>query len=157
MSKRSRKNTPAGGVAVLDRPAAMAAGVDKALTEIGEAFKTGTRDKAVARLARLARLAPKKDAVVTAPSVVKVVTDVLKKATAKVEPVIATKAVAGGMIATSYRRTSGAMKGSYGALLQIPAMKGTLKGRWCRHPHTSAGEAITCAKAVAEAKVTVAA
>lgn len=153
-SSRSKKAALAqtGGVAVLEQPSAKVV-VDSALKSIATSRKPSTRDKAIEVIqangtAKAAASAVKLNNRVIAAAV---------KVTAKVVPVIATQAVAGGMIATSYRRTSGAMKGSYGALLQTPAMKGTLKGRWCRHQHTSAGEAITCAKAMAEAKVTVAA
>jgi len=62
------------------------------------------------------------------------------------------------MIATFYKRTSGNVvlpTGTFGALLQTPAMAGTLKGRQCRHPHTTAQQAMDCAKAMASEVVAV--
>ncbi len=184
-SSRSKKAAPAqkGGVAVMERPAVLTqaqleaakasvpgitdAQVGQALEQMGVSIeapikqvKKSQRDKAIATISKV---------------VAKVDADDFDKLSIKLQPnapaaaeskVVKGKATtaeklsapaAGGMIATFYKRTSGAMKDSFGALLQTAEMKGTLKGRWCRHPHSTSGEAITCAKAMAEAKVTVAA
>ena len=149
-SSRSKKAAPAqkGGVAVMERPAG----------------KTSTRDKAVERLKAKGFGSQVVDPAPVAASVAKLVAGVLKKAdaeafdklAAKLQPAAAkpdrlSAPAAGDMVATYYLRTSGAMKGSFGALLQTPEMKGTLKGRQCRHPHSTAAEAIGCARAMASA------
>jgi hypothetical protein len=135
MSKRSNKHVQkvGGGVAVMERPAA-----EKAVN--------------VKRAKRLARLQPKVDAPVTEPSVVAAVAAAIKHTqvtTANLAPAIEVD----GMIATSYYRDKHSpMAGTFGALVQEPSMKGTLRGRWCRHSHATSAEAVACAKATITAK-----
>jgi hypothetical protein len=157
-SSRSKKAALAqtGGVAVLEQPSAKVV-VDSALKSIATSRKSSTRDKAIATVAQVLKKVDADDfdklSVKLQPNAPAAAESKVVKAKATA-PVIETKKVAGGMIATSYRRTSGGAAlptGTYGALLQTAAMAGTLKGRQCRHPHISAGEAIACAKAMASA------
>ncbi len=153
MSKRTRKNalTQTGGVAVLDRPAAKAV-VDSALKSIATSRKASTRDKTIATIAQVLK---KVDADDFDKLSVKLQPNAPAAAESKVvKAVIATQAAPDDMIAAFYKRTGGSAAlpaGTFGALLQTKAMAGTLKGRQCRHPHASAGEAVACAASMAEA------
>ena len=168
MSKRSSKHaqTEEGGLAVMERPRekaiaqlAATAGATKAEVEKAVAEVSASAATVIAAAERMPKIVRQKK---VAPALQQAQEDeseaerikrlkAAKKqsaaaASARSKPQFPAVAV-DGLIATCYQRKGASKLSGFGALVQIPAMAGSLKGRWCKHKHATADEAIACATA----------